>query len=306
MKIDFEQEFAGDLVTRQRVRVAVSGETDRLTDVALASPRYLEAVPCCSVTRESLRKGFAPSVSAAQAQHAELRRVLESRGVACHSLPSVEGLPDQCFVRDVGVATPWGLTVLKPAKSHRAREADELASAARSWGASPARRITAGPIEGGDVCVARPGLLIVGVSGERTSAAGAEEFAAPFRAAGWEVIQYPFDPHFLHLDTVFCMFSPDRALACVEVLDDWFLEALAARGIEVLPVSYKQARRLGCNILSIDPRTVVASAATPEVTALIASAGLTVLEVELDQLTACGGGVHCLTLPLTRTFADRA
>lgn len=300
MKVDFEHDTALRPTTTRTLPLSVWGETDRLSHVLLARPTYLEAVPCCSVTRESLRNGFSASRAVAERQHAALRAVLERNGVACYTLLCEPDFPDQCFVRDVAVTTPWGLVVLNPAKPHRRGEAAHLAANIEALTGARARRITAGAIEGGDVCIARPGLLIIGVSGERTTDDGADEFAAPFHASGWDVLKYHFDPHFLHLDTIFCMVSPTMALACVEVLEDEFLAALADRGITVLPVSYKQARRLGCNVLSIDAHTVVAAAETPEVAELLRSAGMTVHEVEIDQLTACGGGVHCLTMPLAR------
>ncbi len=278
----------------------VRGETLPLRDVALCPPRYLAPVPCCSVTRESLREGFAADTARALSQHGALRDSLRAAGVTCHALPPAVGHADMCFTRDVAVATPWGLVALNPALGHRAREVDRFVAWASDSLCAPVRRIRGGHIEGGDVCIARPGLLIVGVSGARTDEAGAAEFSAPFAADGWEVLTYAFDEHFLHLDTIFCMLDERRALACTDVLDDAFIEQLEARGIELLPVTYKEARRLGCNVLSLDGRTIVAAAGSPRVAALMRMHGFTVHELELDQLTQCGGGVHCLTLPLRR------
>ncbi len=299
MKISFEEQGYAAIAPHP-VTAAVGGETDPLTDVVLCAPAFLSAVPCCSVTREHLRGGFQTSTQAALAQHRGLRDVLTARGVTCHMLPAEPDLADLCFTRDVAVTTPWGLVALKPALPHRAREAVHLARAAGRWTTSPVARIGEGTIEGGDVCIARPGLLILGISGERTDEAGAEAFAARFVAEGWDVLRYRYDPHFLHLDTVFCMLDTGHALACTEVLDDAFLAAIAARGITVLPVTYKEARRLGCNILSLDGRTILAGDATPRVSALMRQAGFAVVECAIDQFTACGGGIHCLTMPLSR------
>lgn len=300
MKLELDADRAFSRARPQPSFARVGGETLPLTDVALCPPRYLAPVPCCSVTKESLREGFAADTRVALAQHAALREVLRGHGVTCHALPPAVGQADMCFTRDVAVATPWGLVALNPALGHRAREADRFVAWAGDTLAEPVRRIRNGHIEGGDVCVARPGLLIVGVSGARTDTAGAEEFAAPFRAAGWDVLLYPFDEHFLHLDTIFCMLDAHTALGCTDVLDDGFIAELAGRGIELLPVTYKEARRLGCNVLSLDGRTIVAAAGTPRVFEAMRARGFTVHELALDQLTACGGGVHCLTLPLRR------
>ena len=82
--------------------------------------------------------------------------------------------------------------------------------------------------------------------------------------------------------------------------NDAFLEAVGRRNIELLPVSYKEARRLGCNVLSLDGRTIVSGTSTPRISAMLRRSGFEVLEVDLDELAACGGGVHCLTMPLER------
>ncbi len=299
MKISFEEQ--GNAAVASRIVTAdVRGETDPLTDVVLCPPTFLSPVPCCSVTRERLRDGFTTSTEVAAMQHNHLHGALTERGVTCHILPATPTMADLCFTRDIAVATPWGLVALKPALPHRMCEADHIADTARSWLSRPVARIDTGTIEGGDVCIARAGLLVVGISGERTDDAGADALAARFEFDGWDVLRYRFDPHFLHLDTLFCMLDAHTALACVEVLDDAFLEALGARGIRLLPVTYKEARLLGCNVLSIDGHTILAGSATPRVSASVRAAGFEVIELDIGQFAACGGGLHCLTMPLAR------
>lgn len=299
MKIDFSRQHD---FHRQAapIHAVVSGETDRLTDVVLCGPSSLSAVPCCSVTRESIRNGFEVSAALARTQHARLVETLTRRGVRCHALPAHPDFADQCFTRDAAVTTPWGLVGLNPALPHRRAEVDHMLATLARTGVAVRDRVTKGTIEGGDVCIARPGLLIVGMSGERTTPDGADDFAARFERHGWRVLRYAFDPHFLHLDTMFCMLDDHRALACVDVLDDAFLEALAGEGIELLPVRYKDARRLGCNVLSVDGHTIVMSAGLPDVAERLRQSGFEALEVDTSQFAACGGGIHCLTMPLRR------
>lgn len=298
MKLDFFSTGAGSHSLASNW--LVSGECYPLTDVLLCPPAFLEAVPCCSVTRERVRDGFAVCRDTAVAQHGSLQTALENAGVTCHEVNPAAGLPDLCFTRDVAATTPWGLVALNPARAHRRAEVDQLLGTARSLGVRPVCRISEGTIEGGDICIARPGLLIIGCSGERTSTEGAEAFAAPFRQEGWDVIVYHFDPHFLHLDTIFCMLNETRALACVDVLEDEFLDALAARGIGLIPVTYKEARRLGCNILSIDGHTILIGSGHRRIADALSRAGFVPVEVDIAQLSACGGGIHCLTMPLAR------
>lgn len=290
----------GGAEVRSRIEARVFAETDPLTDVLLCPPSYLSPIPCCAVTRSSLRRGHATSRQAAMRQHRALAATLTGLGVTCHFLDPASELPDLCFTRDVAGTTPWGVSLLNPAKSHRASEVAQIATCLRDLVASPLSTVDDGHIEGGDVCIARDGLLIVGISGERTTARGAEAFARRFRRSGWQVVFCPFDAHFLHLDTIFCMAGPDTALAHVEALDAEFLATVAALGIEIVPVTYDEVQSLGCNILSVDGRAVIAGSAAPRVNRMLRQAGFVVHELDVSEMTACGGGIHCLTMPLRR------
>lgn len=300
MKLQFDTfpPFATQAVGEPLVANA-SSETGRLTDVVLCPPHYLAPVPCCAVTRESLASGFALKADRAKQQHAALVRVLRENGVACHMLKPEDGLPDMCFTRDIAVATPFGLRLLDPAMPHRKGETVAFVQACREWGIC-VEPVASGTIEGGDISVARHGLLLVGTSGERTVLAAVESFAAPFRAAGWNVLVCPFHADHLHLDTIFCMVSPDEAIACVDLLDRDFVTQVEAQGINILPVSPQMAATLGCNIFSLGERHIVASQGSTEVIALLRDAGYRVTEVDVSEFTACGGGIHCLTMPLRR------
>lgn len=300
MKLDFLPQGGAPLYAPRSFRCSVLSETDRLTDVLLCRPSFLEPVPCCSVTRESLRDGFATCVDTATRQHRALQATLERAGVNCHFLAPDKAMPDMCFTRDALVTTPWGLLALKPAAEHRQAEADHALKALRSLGAPLAARVRRGAAEGGDVAIVRNGLVIIGCSGERTNAEGADSIAEIFRGQGWDVIIYPFDPHFLHLDTQFAMVGEGLALACTDVLSDDFLAQIDKLGIELLPVSYKEARTLGCNVLALGDRRVVATADNDRVSAMLRTRGYDVETLDLDQFTRCGGGVHCLTMPLAR------
>jgi N-dimethylarginine dimethylaminohydrolase len=302
MKLDFIPSWgARPSRSHHLERCSVSSETDRLTDVLLCRPDFLEPVPCCSVTQEALRAGFTTSVPVALAQHRVLQSALERSGVRCHFIEPDVTMPDMCFTRDALVTTPWGLMALRPAATHRQAEADHALKALRRLGAPLAARVRSGTAEGGDIAIVRPGLVIVGCSGDRTDLAGAQSVAEVFQGQRWDVIVYRFDPHFLHLDTQFAMVGDGLALACTDVLSDEFLATLAARGIETIPVTYKEARSLGCNILSLGGRRLIAGADHARVIDILKSRGYDVETLALDQFTRCGGGVHCLTMPLART-----
>ncbi len=283
------------------VPYGAASETGVLRDVMLASPAHLEAVPCCAVTRANLRDGFAPCRQTALRQHAGLAFALREEGVRVVPVPAVEGLADLAFVRDAVTISPWGLIRLAPAAPHRRAEAEHVAATAAMWGVPLiAPDYEGGTIEGGDVCILRPGVVAIGMSGERTDERGARVLADLFEAQGWEVILCPFDPHFLHLDTQFCLLDAGTALACRDVLSDCFLDAVERLGIAILPATYKEVQALGCNVVSLGDRRIVSAAHNARVNAMLGEAGYRVVPVPLDQFTRCGGGPHCLTMPLRR------
>jgi len=214
--------------------------------------------------------------------------------------PADTGLPDLAFTRDTSLMTPWGLIGLRPGAAHRGREVDAVLEAARGAGVPVLGRIGHGRIEGGDVAILRPGLLLIGISGERTDEAGAHALGGIFRRKGWTVITHRFDPHFLHLDTLLCLADRNLAMACMDVLEEALLTKLAAFGVDLVPVSYKEARRLGCNLLALGDKRVVTAGTCSRVDAELACRGYRAISVDLSEFAMCGGGVHCLTMPLKR------
>ncbi|WP_293784707.1 arginine deiminase family protein [Sphingosinicella sp.] len=274
-----------------------------LTDVMISSPDHYVWLPNCAVAREAMGHGARFDLDLAKRQHEGLRRTLEAIGAKVHEVPPRSDLPDLCFTRDTSVMTPWGLMSCRMAMPERVAEVDAVENYARALGIPLWRRIASGCIEGGDVCLLRPGLALIGVSGERTMPSGAAEAARAFRDEGWDVHLHAFEPFFLHLDTYFCMVAEDAALACIDVIDDDLLDWIGARGVHIIPVSYKEMRRLGANVLALGDRRVLAAAHNRRISTTMRETGLTVIETDITQFTLGGGGVHCLTMALGRARA---
>lgn len=294
------QTSTSPLVRTRSPAPLVDSEYGRLESVLLADPRHLALVPCNSVSNQSIREGRSPCSVKATRQHAALVNALRSEGVGVRLVPGDTGLPDLAFTRDTSLMSPWGLIGLRPGAGHRKREVDVVMEAARGAGVPVLGRIEQGRIEGGDVMILRPGTLLIGISGERTDEAGAEALASIFRRKGWAVLKQHIDPEHLHLDTIFCMVDSDFAVACVDVLDDAFIARIEAMGIDLLPVAYKDVRQLGCNLLALGDKRVVTAGTCSRVDAGLAARGYRSIAVDLSEFTMCGGGVHCLTMPLRR------
>lgn len=281
-------------------RRGVDSETGRLTDVLLSAPTHLAMVPCNAVTRDSLARGLSSCAASAGTQHRALASRLEAAGVACHLVPAKPGLSDLAFTRDSVLMTPWGLIELRPSESHRRGEPAHLAAALHRLGFESLGAVDEGRIEGGDVCLLRPGIVMIGISGERTDAAGARALGRIFESHGWRAIYTRIDPRYLHLDTQFSLVSRHRAVACLDTLESGFAATMANLGIDLLPATPDEVDRLEANLLSLGGCRVVAPAGETRINRLLGRLGHDLIEVEIDQFVRCGGGVHCLTMPLAR------
>lgn len=285
---------------RSPCRWGVDSETGRLSDVLLSAPAHLAMVPCNAVTRHSLKRGLTSCPASAGTQHRALASRLEAEGIECHFVPPRPGLPDLAFTRDSVLMTPWGLVELRPSEPHRRGEAAYLAGALRGLGLSLLGAVEEGRVEGGDVCILRPGLVMIGISGERTDDAGARALGRVFESRGWRALYTRIDPRYLHLDTQFTMVSGRRGVACLDALEAGFAATMADLGISLLPATRAEVDRLEANLLSLGGGRVVAPAGGTRVNRELRRWGYEVIEVEIDQFVRCGGGVHCLTMPLSR------
>jgi N-dimethylarginine dimethylaminohydrolase len=288
---------AHDLGLHQSSFSGPNSEYGVLQEVILASPRFLTIVPCNRVSEEALEAGCSSCSVTAREQHRKLADTLSSLNVKVRTVKPHSGLPDLAFTRDTTLVTPWGMIGLRPGAAHRRDEVDVVLEEARLGGVPVLGRVAKGKVEGGDVCMIRPGHLVIGVSGDRTDVMGANALGSLFEQRGWEVRLTPVDPDLLHLDTHFCMIDRDLALGCIEKLGQPLLQLVEQLGIEIRP---DEIPTLGANVLSLGGRRVVSCGSAPRIDNEMRARGVEVHAVALDEFTQCGGGVHCLTMPLRR------
>jgi len=277
----------------------LDSETGRLRDVLLCRPDHYRWIPTNAVARATLAAGRDLDLQAVQAQYREMEDALDQAGVTRHYLEPEPHLPYQVYTRDSSQVTPWGAAVTALFRPQRRGEWSAVLRFYQESGGTW-KHCTDGTIEGGDIHVIRPGLLLIGHTGERTDEAGARQFARWFEEQGWETKLYPFDEHFLHMDLLFCMAAENLAVACIEVLDDAFLAWLQDKGIRLLPVPYKEAMQLGCNLLALGGDRVISPRHNRALNERLRAEGLSVLDPEMQIFTSGGGGVHCMTMPLRR------
>ncbi len=275
----------------------IDSETGRLRDVLLCKPEHYQWIDTNAVAHATLSSGAANNPKRLSAQYGQLEAALIQAGVALHYTVPEPHLPYQVYTRDSSQTTPWGPVLTQLAMQQRR---GEYASLLKFHGQDFWKYATAGTVEGGDIHVVRPGLLVIGHSGVRTSEAGARQFAGWFEAQGWDAKLVPFAEHFLHLDVLFCMATPRLAVACIDVLGDEFENFLAERQIGVIPASYAEVMAMSCNLLALGDDRVISPAHSVRLNAALRAEGVQVFDPELDEFARGGGSVHCMTMPLKR------
>jgi arginine deiminase len=281
---------------------SIDSETGVLTDVLLCRPDFYKWIETNAIAIETLGSGRQIDMQRLQSQFSELEDVLDQAGVLRHYIEPEPHLAYQVYTRDSSQTTPWGPALTQLALPARRAE---IASILRFHGPRNGfwRYCSRGNIEGGDIHIIRPGLLLVGWSGVRTVRDGAMQFAEWFEEAGWEARLESFAEHFLHLDVLFCMAAEGLAVACIEALGDQFAEWLKAHRIRVVEATYREVMGMSCNILSLGADRVISPRHSDRINAALRAEGLKVYDPELDLFAAGGGSVHCMTMPLRRAPA---
>jgi arginine deiminase len=277
----------------------VDSETGVLRDVLLCPPVHYQWIDTNAVAHATIASGAANDPKRLPAQYKELEHALTQAGVTLHYTVPEPQLPYQVYTRDSSQTTPWGPILTQLAMKQRRGEYASLLNFHAPHGGFY-KYTTAGTVEGGDIHIIRPGLLMIGHSGVRTNEAGAAQFAGFFAEQGWETKLVPFAEHFLHLDVLFCMATPRLAVACIDVLGDEFERFLNDRQISVLRASYAEVMAMSCNLLALGDDRVISPAHSTRLNAALRAEGVTVFDPALDEFARGGGSVHCMTMPLAR------
>ncbi|MFQ5984483.1 MAG: dimethylarginine dimethylaminohydrolase family protein [Alphaproteobacteria bacterium] len=281
-------------------RWGVNSEYGVLRDVLLCRPDSFRWLPTSSISKATLKSGARFDRQLAMAQHAELVQAYEEAEVTCHFLEPDEALPYQVYTRDSSFMTPYGAVV---AQMHQWWRRGEYAPVIRFYegmGIPIFHMVTAAAFEGGDFDVIEPGSVLIGYCGERSQEPAAKQVAGWFEAKGWEVKLAPIAEHYVHIDLMVCMLAPKLAAVCLDTTDDWIVDWLRSKEIEIVPVSFRDTMALGCNVMALGNERVISAAHSKDLNARLRSQGFTVYDPDVTTFTMGGGGVHCLSQALRR------
>jgi N-dimethylarginine dimethylaminohydrolase len=278
----------------------VDSEHGRLLDVLLCRPDGFRWRETSAITRATLDAGHVFDPALAVSQHAELVSAYEEAGVRCHFLEPDPALHYQVFTRDSSTMGPNGTVVTQPAQWWRRGEYAPVIRFHQEAGIPIRGMISAGSLEGGDVMIVEPGVVMIGTGGTRTQDLAAQQLAEWFREDGWEARVQAYPERYVHIDVIVAVIAEKLAAVCSEVLPAGAVDWLRAKGFELLEVSEAQAFTLGANAISLGGERVISAAAAEELNAMMRARGLAVIEVDLSMFTLGGGGPHCLSQALRR------
>ncbi len=266
----------------------------------LGPPDNFHWLPTSAISKATLESGAAFDAELARAQHRELVSIYESAGVTVHRIEPDPALPYQVFARDSSVIVPGGAIITQLKQQWRRGEYAPVIQFYEENEIPILRMITAGAIEGGDVTLVEPGVMLIGNGEERTEIQAARQLAGWMEDAGWEVRIEPIPGQFVHIDVLVSILAPKLAAVCVESASSGLVEWLRGKHFEILEVSTADAFRLGVNAISLGAERVISTAESTSLNERMRTLGLEVFDPDLSTFTSGGGGAHCLAQALRR------
>ena len=245
-----------------------------------------------------------PDAGAIAAEHADFRAALAEAGVDVVVAESDPENPDAVYVYDPALVTPRGAVVLRPGKVGRRGEALLIERDLERVGMPVLARIEApGELEGGDTLWLDDATLAVGL-GYRTNREGARQLQAVLPDVEVIAFDLPYwhgRDEILHLMSLVSPLAADLALVYLPLLPVRLVELLRDRGVAFVEVPDAEFDSMGCNVLALGPRVVLALEGNPETRRRLEAAGVEVRTYRGEELSRKGdGGPTCLTRPLVR------
>ena len=284
--------------------VHVDSETAPLRSVIVGYPdNFLDVEP--EIINETQRRFYhgpeAPTKEAVTEQLNGFIAVLHSRGVRVHQPRPLPYIPDQMMTRDIGVVIGDTLVVTTMAAHSRKHEWRGYAYLFEDF--MPDTKIIFGPedlvIEGGDIIVDK-GKVFVGI-GQRTTLTGAAwlmQLVPDYEIVPMNLRGLRDGEDILHLDCSFLPVGENSALIYPDGMRE--VPASARETYDLIEVTRDEQQRLGTNVLSLDPSTVVSQPTSTRINDEMRARGIDVIEVPYAEPAKTGGSFRCCTLPLHR------
>jgi N-dimethylarginine dimethylaminohydrolase len=275
----------------------VSSEYGRLRRVLLCPPTHQQWTPITTLAKANLAAGKVFDREKAIHEHAGFAKFIQDRGVEVVWVEAGPGLGVQVFTRDLGSGHPDGVLLGRFKYDSRRQEMPLTREALAKAGISVVGEVAKGVLEGGDFHYLEPGLVVVGRA-ERTDDEGIDDAARYL--PGWEIVRMSVPKEFHHSDCVFVVIGERLCVACLEALEPRFRMFLRERKFTIIDVPLGESRKVGSNMVALDPGTILSHRSSHLVNERLRALGFEVLEADLEMISGQGGGPRCLTFPLER------
>jgi N-dimethylarginine dimethylaminohydrolase len=282
----------------------IDSEYAPLRDVLLGPPESFfwmaENKNFSSIARATLESGEPFDRDLAIRQHGEMVDAYRSAGVDVHILEVNEKTPYQVFARDSSFMTPWGAVITQLANPRRRGEYASVIQFYATMGIPIYDMVSAGNFEGGDFHIVAPGSVLIGYTGLRCEEVSARQIGSWMEKEGWEVRYAPIDPFYVHIDLMVCMLAERAAAVCLETTDPEIVKWLEGKGIEIVPVGFRDTMNLGCNVMSLGNDRILAPENSHDLKQKLRALGFEIYDPDVSCFTKGGGGVHCMAQSLRR------
>ena len=209
--------------------------------------------------------------------------------------------PDAIYAYDSCLCLPAGAIVLQSIKQNRQREIDLVRSDLKRLHIPVLGEILhPAHIDGGDILWLTESEVAVG-RGWRTNdlaIAQLQHLLQPFSITvrRYDLSNLLGQEHCLHLMSVISMLDDHTALVYERGMPIALLQRLAELNIRTTPVAEQEWLSLGCNVLALGEKRVIALAGNPITCTRMEAAGFRVLPLNAADLCLAGeGGPTCLT-----------
>ena len=239
-------------------------------------------------------------------QHDEFAALLASLGAQVELADPVDGLVDALYARDPALVTGRGAILFQMVKPVRRPEPELLGAEFERAGVPVIGRLTGDAVaDGGDFIWLDEHTLVVGRS-YRTNEPAVAQLRALLAEEGVTVasvdLPHATGPdHVLHLMSFISPVADDLAVVYPPLAPVSLMQALAVRGVTVVPVDDEEYLSMGCNVLAVRPRVAVLVDGNPRTRAALEAHGCETHVYDGSDVSVKGdGGPTCLTAPLWR------
>lgn len=283
------------------MKTYVNNATGVLKKVLLCPPTYFEFEPINVITEDWINKGQKVNREVCLREHDELVQAYRENGVEVVLMNPKPGLTYEVFARDFGGCVAEGFIMGKFREPCRAGETAEYEKMMKKLGIPCIARCTTGGFEGGDFWMLDDYTIAHGIIA-RTDQAGFDNVSDQMRELGYNMVGIHCLRQNLHLDMCFNIVADHVAVICKDALPDYFLKMLKKRNFTLVETNQEGVFRHYSNLQCLGNDRVISFCNNKAVNEQLKALGITVIELELEEILKGGGGPHCMTFPLERNL----